>query len=181
MSDAELVAHARERMPAGDAGLETAKRCIALVFERNRDMVRSYCAGKAPPDVVDDLQEDVYERFVRTVYLRREPIETPSGLLVVMTRRVVATFHERRKPGTAPLDELREVAADEDGYDEAAADEVVTQLLGCLTPRQRDVVWARVYGGDTSVEIGAKLQLSPGNVDVIFFRAMARLRDEVGQ
>jgi RNA polymerase sigma factor (sigma-70 family) len=180
MSDAALVAHARKRMAASEAGLETAKSCIALVFERNRDMVRATCAAKAPPDVVEDLQEDVYERFVRTVYLRREPIETPSGLLVVMARRVVATFHERRKPASASLDELREAAVDEDGYDEAATDEVVTQLLGCLTTRQRDVVWARVYGDRTSVEIGAQLQISPGNVDVIFFRAMARLRDEVG-
>jgi RNA polymerase sigma factor (sigma-70 family) len=179
MSDAALVAHARERMAAGAAGLETAKRCLAFVFERNRDMVRSACARKAPIDEVDDLAEEVYERFVRTVYLRSEPIEAPSGLLFVMAQRVVATFHERRKPTGAPLDDLHEVMVDEDGYDEAAVDEVVNQLLGCLTVRQRDVVWLRVYGDRTSVEIGAELQISPGNVDVIFFRAMARLQDEV--
>jgi RNA polymerase sigma factor (sigma-70 family) len=179
MSDAALVAHARERMGTGEVGLETAKRCIALVFERNRDMVESYCAGKAPIVDVDDLAEEVYERFVRTVYLRTEPIGNPSGLLVVMARRVVATYHERRKPTNAPLDDLHEVMVSEDGYDEAAADEVVNQLLACLTKRQRDVVWARVYGNYTSAEIGAKLQISPGNVDVIFFRAMDRLRDEV--
>jgi RNA polymerase sigma factor (sigma-70 family) len=181
MSDAALVAHARERMGAGEAGRETAKRCIALVFERNRDMVRSVCARKAPIDEVDDLAEDVYERFVHTVYLHANPIANPSGLLYVMAQRVVATFHERRKPASASLDDLRDVTVTEDGYDEAAADEVVNQLLACLTARQRDVVWARVYGDHTSVEIGAQLQVSPGNVDVIFFRAMARLRDEVGR
>jgi RNA polymerase sigma factor (sigma-70 family) len=180
MSDTALVAHARDRMAAGAAGLETAKSCIALVFERNRDMVESYCAGKAPIVDVDDLAEEVYERFVRTVYLRTDPIENPSGLLVVMAKRVVATYYERRKPTNAPLDDLHDVMVNEDGYDEAAADEVVNQLLGCLTTRQRDVVWARVYGDRTSIEIGAQLQISPGNVDVIFFRAMARLRDEVG-
>ena len=179
MSDAALVAHARERMGTSDAGLETTKRCLALVFERNRDMVRSVCARKAPIDEVDDLAEEVYERFVRTVYLHSEPIENPSGLLFVMAQRVVATFHERRKPTSAPLDDLHEVMVDEDGYDEAAADEVVTQLLSCLNKRQRDVVWLRVYGDRTSAEIGAELSISPGYVDVIFFRAMDRLRDEV--
>jgi RNA polymerase sigma factor (sigma-70 family) len=180
MSDAALVAHARERMGTGEVGLETAKRCIALVFERNREMVESYCAGKAPIVDIDDLAEEVYERFVRTVYLRTEPIENPSGLLVIMAKRVIATYYERRKPAGAPLDDLHEVTVTEDGYDEAAAGEVVNQLLGCLTARQRDVVWERVYGGYTSAEIGVKLQVSPGNVDVIFFRAMARLRDVVG-
>jgi RNA polymerase sigma factor (sigma-70 family) len=179
MSDAQLVAHARERMAAGEAGLETAGRCLALVFERNRDMVRAVCAGKAPVDIVDDLQEEVYERFVRTVYLRTEPIQTPSGLLFVMARRVVATFQDRRKPASAPLDDLRELMVDDDGYDEVAADEVVTQLLGLLTNRQREVVWARLFGGHTSAEIAAQLQISSGNVDVIFFRAMDRLRKEV--
>ena len=181
MPDAALVAHARERMGTGAVGLETAKRCIALVFERNRELVRSVCARKAPIDEVDDLAEDVYERFVHTVYLHTDPIENPSGLLYVMAQRVVATFHDRRKPASASLDDLPEVTVDEDGYDEAAADEVVTQLLGCLTPRQRDVVWARVYGDRTSAEIGAQLSISPGNVDVIFFRAMDRLRKEVGR
>ncbi len=179
MSDAELVAHARERMGTGEVGLETAKRCIALVFERNRDMVESYCAGKAPIVDIDDLAEEVYERFVRTVYLRTEPIENPSGLLIIMAKRVIATYYERRKPPGAPLDDLHEVVVTEDGYDEAVASEVVNQLLGCLSKRQRDVVWLRVYGDRTSAEIGAELQISPGNVDVIFFRAMALLQDEV--
>jgi RNA polymerase sigma factor (sigma-70 family) len=179
MSDAELVAHARQRMGAGEIGLETAKRCIALVFERNRDMVEAYCAGKAPIVDVDDLAGEVYGRFVRTVYLRTDPIENPSGLLIIMAKRVIATYFERRKPAGAPLDDLHEVVVTEDGYDEAVASEVVSQLLGCLNKRQREVVWARVYGGYTSAEIGAELQISPGNVDVIFFRAMALLKDEV--
>jgi DNA-directed RNA polymerase specialized sigma24 family protein len=149
MSDAELVGHARERMGIGEAGLETAKRCIALVFERNRDMVESYCAGKAPIVDIDDLAAEVYGRLVRTVYLRTDPIENPSGLLIVMAKRVIATYFDRRKPPGAPLDDLHEVVVTEDGYDEAVASEVVNQLLGCLTKRQRDVVWARVYGDRT--------------------------------
>jgi RNA polymerase sigma factor (sigma-70 family) len=179
MFDAALVAHARECMGAGEVGLETAKRCIALVFERNREMVEAYCAGKAPIVDVDDLAGEVYGRFVRTVYLHTDPIENPSGLLIVMAKRVVATYFERRKPTGAPLDDLHEVAVDEDGYADAIASEVVSQLLACLTKRQREVVWLRVYGNRTSVEIGAELQISPGNVDVIFFRAMALLEDEV--
>ena len=178
-SDAELVGHARKYYGEGEAGLETAKRCVAIVFERHRGLVRAVCAAKAPIDVVDDLESAVYERFVRVVYLRAKAIESPSGLLVVMARRVVASFHEGRKPADAPLDDLAEVPVDEDGYNEIASREVVEQLLSVLNQRQRSVVWGRLWGGMSGAEIAQWLAISRRNVDVIFFRAMERMGKEL--
>lgn len=178
-SDADLVAHARKYYAEGEAGLETAKRCVALVFERHRMLVRSVCAAKAPIDVVDDLESDVYVRFVRAVYLGAGRIESPSGLLVVMARRVVASFHDGRKPADAPLDDLAEVPIDEDGYNEIASREVVEQLLSVLNERQRSVVWGRLWGGMSGAEIAGWLDISRRNVDVIFFRAMERMGKEL--
>jgi RNA polymerase sigma factor (sigma-70 family) len=180
MSDARLVAHARERMAAGEAGIETAKRCVALVFERHRGLVRAICAAKAPLDVVDDLESDVYERFVRAVYLRTAPIEVPAGLLVIMARRVVASFHDRRRPGTVPLDDLRDMEAEEDGYDEVAAAQAAERLLAVLSDAQQDVVRGRLWGDLSSAEVAQRMGTTAGNVDVIFFRAMRRLRQELG-
>jgi RNA polymerase sigma factor (sigma-70 family) len=179
MSDAALVARARELYGTGNAAAETAKRCVALAYERNRDIVRAIVTAKAPLQAVDDLEGEVYERFVRVVYLRSRPIESPAGLLVIMARRVVATFHDRRKPTPASLDELDDVAADEDGYDQLASAEVAKELLSALSGRQRDVVWGRLWEGLTSAEVAQRLQTTPGNVDVIFFRAMRRLREEL--
>jgi RNA polymerase sigma factor (sigma-70 family) len=178
-SDAELVAHARRYYAEGEAGLETAKRCVALVFERHRGLVRTVCAAKAPIDIVDDLEMAVYERFVRVVYLRATRIERPAGLLVVMAERVVATHYARLKPPGAPLDEAPEPVSEEDGYDEIAADEAVAQLLAVLSERQREVVWGRLWQDLSSAEIGERLNTTAGNVDVIFFRAMERLRKEL--
>jgi RNA polymerase sigma factor (sigma-70 family) len=178
-SDADLVAHARKYYAEGEAGLETAKRCVAIVFERHRMLVRSVCAAKAPIDVVDDLESDVYVRFVRAVYLGAARIESPSGLLVVMARRVVASFHDGRKPADAPLDDLSEVPVDEDGYNEVASREVVEQLLSVLNERQRSVVWGRLWGGMSGAEIAGWLDISRRNVDVIFFRAMERMGKEL--
>ena len=85
MSDAALVALARERSTArASPAIETARRCVALVYERHRNLVRAAIASKVPLEAVDDLEGDVYLRFVRTVYLRRRPIEVPAGLLVIM-------------------------------------------------------------------------------------------------
>jgi RNA polymerase sigma factor (sigma-70 family) len=174
-----LVAHARKYYAEGEAGLETAKRCVALVFERHRDLVRAVCAAKAPIDVLDDLESDVYLRFVRAVYLGAARIESPSGLLVVMARRVVATFHAGRRPADAPLDELAEVPADEDGYDAIASAEVVDELLSVLNERQRSVVWGRLWGGMSGAEIAKWLDISRRNVDVIFFRSLERMGKEL--
>ena len=171
--------HAREWLAAGEAGVETAKRCVALVFERHRGLVRALCAAKAPIDDVDDLESGVYERFVRVVYLRRTPIEAPAGLLVVMVRRVVASHHDRRKPAGVSLDEADDVAAADDGYDQVAAALAVEGLLATLSGRQREVVWGRLFAGLTSAEVAERLDTTPGNVDVIFFRAMRRLREEL--
>jgi RNA polymerase sigma factor (sigma-70 family) len=179
MSDAELVAHARESHAQGEAGVATAKRCVAVVYERNRALVRAIVASKTPIDMVDDLESTVYERFVRVVYLRTTPIEAPAGLLVVMARRVVATFHQTRKPADEALDELEGVAAGEDGYDEIAPREAVEQLLSVLNERQRAVVWGRLWGGLKGDEIAEQLDISRRNVDVIFFRAMERMRREL--
>lgn len=175
MSDAELVAHARECHAKGESGVETAKRCVAIVFERNRALVRAIVAPKTPIDMVDDLESTVYERFVQVVYLRSKPIETPAGLLVVMAQRVVATYYQTRKPAGASLDELDGVGADEDGYDAI----VVEQLLSVLDERQREIVWGRLWGGLKGDEMAARLNISRGNVDVIFFRAMDRMRREL--
>ena len=175
MSDAELVAHARESHAAGAAGVETAKRCVALVYERNRALIRAIVASKTPIDMVDDLESTVYERFVRVVYTRQTPIETPAGLLVVMARRVIATHFQTRKPQGASLDELDGVGDDEDGYDAI----VVRQLLSVLDERQREIVWGRLWGGLKGDEMAERLNISRGNVDVIFFRAMDRMRKEL--
>ena len=175
MSDAELVAHARESSTAGAAGVETAKRCVALVYERNRLLVRAIAASKTPTDMVDDLESTVYERFVRTVYTKEKPIETPAGMLVVMAQRVIATYYQTRKPAGASLDELDGMGADDDGYDAI----VVEQLLSVLDERQREIVWGRVWGGLKGDEMAARLNISRGNVDVIFFRAMDRMRKEL--
>jgi RNA polymerase sigma factor (sigma-70 family) len=179
MSDAELVAHARSHHPEGDAGRETAKRCVALVYERHRASVRALCASRSPLGEVDDIESQVYARFVRTVYTSATPIERPFGLLVRIVQRVVATFYARRPPAGVPLDEVADAGATGDGHEALAAEAAAEQLLAVLTDRQRDVVCLRVFGDLRSTEIADRLGITVANVDVVFFRAMKRLRREL--
>lgn len=177
LTDAELVAYARAHMQDEGPTLQIAKSCVAFVYERNRGTVRALCAAKAPRDLVEDLEAAVYERFVKAVYLRQEPMTNPGGLLVVMTQRVIATHYERGPRVTTPLDGLTERGAPDERLDDPEVDQVVDQLLSVLSPKQREVVWLRVYGELSSGEIAERLDTSPGNVDVIFYRAMRKLQD----
>ena len=179
MSDAELIAHARERHPDGAAGLETAKRCVALVYERHRAAVRAMCAGRAPAGAVDDLEGEVYARFVRTIYTHATPVERPFGLLVRIAQRVVATFYDRRPPAGAQLDDVVEMGATEDGYGMLEAQDAAERLLGVLNDRQREVVWLRVLEDLPSAEVAGRLGMTVTNVDVVFYRAMKRLQEEL--
>ncbi len=179
LSDAELVAHARERFPDGAPGLRTAKLCVALIFERRRALVRTLCAAKAPSPVVDDLESQVYERFVRAVYTQTAPIQNPSGLLVKMARNVIASHFEKGRGDAIPIGELPDVPAADGGLEDVGMVEAVDEILAALSPRQREVVWGRVMEGQSSAEIAERLGTTPGNVDVIFFRAMRTLREVV--
>jgi RNA polymerase sigma factor (sigma-70 family) len=181
MSDAELVAHARERLGDGEAGIQTAKLCVAHVYERRRALVRAHCAAKAPPAVVDDLESLVYERFVRAVYAQTAPMVNPAGLLVKMTRNVIATHHAKPHIEAVPADNGPEMAVLEDGYDELAVLDAVEELLSVLTDRQRAVVTGKVFEGLSSAEIGERLEIKPGHVDVIFFHALKKMRPVVNR
>jgi RNA polymerase sigma factor (sigma-70 family) len=61
----------------------------------------------------------------------------------------------------------------------AEAEDAVEELLSVLNPRQREVVRLRVFEGSSSEEIAGQLETTPGNVDVIFFRAMRKLEKAV--
>jgi RNA polymerase sigma factor (sigma-70 family) len=179
LSDAELVAHARERRLEGQTGIEASKRCVALLYERRRALVRAICAAKAPVDVVDDLESQVYLRFVRAVYVQTAPMQNPSGLLVKMARNVIASHFEKRRGDAIPTGELPEVPVVDDGLDGAGDEESVEELLAVLTHRQREVVWGKVMEGLSSSAIAERLDTTAGNVDVIFFRALEKLREVV--
>jgi RNA polymerase sigma factor (sigma-70 family) len=179
MPDAALVAQARARLPDGDSGIQTAKLCVALIFERRRALVRAMCAAKAPPGVTDDLESQVYERFVRAVYTRIAPMRNPSGLLVKMTRNVIASHFEKGRGDAIPTGDLPDVPVTDDGLAGVGVTEAVDEILAALTPRQRDVVWDRVMEGLSSAEIAERLETTAGNVDVIYFRAIQKLREVV--
>jgi RNA polymerase sigma factor (sigma-70 family) len=175
LDDAELLRLARASVGEGDAGVETAKRSVAVVIGRHRSVIRAYLAGGAPAEAVDDLESQVLLRFVRRVYTGRE-ITHPIGLLMRMAQRVRADYFADRDPREGDL-EGWEQGEEDAGLDEIGCAEAVEQLLAPLNERQRYVVWERIVAGRPSAEVAADLDTTAGNVDVILYRSLGELRE----
>jgi RNA polymerase sigma factor (sigma-70 family) len=173
--DRELVRLARALRGAGAAEEESARRCLAVVLLRNADLVRSIIAAKVPRAEVDDLESQVHVRFVGRVHGGRD-IDTPAGLLVRIAQRVRADFHARRDEPEARLDGW-DVAVEDDALEEELDRQAVEELLAPLGERERRILWQRKIEGRPSAEVAAAEGLSPGNVDVIVCRALAKLRE----
>jgi RNA polymerase sigma factor (sigma-70 family) len=175
LDDLALVRLARWWLADGDAGRETAKRCVGLVVLRHRDLVRSVIAAKVPPGAIDDVESDVLLRFSRKAYSGDE-ITNPVGLLLRMAIFCRADFHANRPPTEPSLGD-RDAASDDAALEDIAVSAAVTDLLAPLGDRQRDVVWQRIIEGRSSAEVAAMLETTSGNIDVILHRALGRMRE----
>jgi RNA polymerase sigma factor (sigma-70 family) len=175
LGDLALVRLAQVSLSQGEPGRETARRCVALVVLRHRDLVRSVIAAKVPPGAIDDVESDVWLRFSRKAYSRDE-ITNPVGLLLRMAIFCRADFHANR-PATEPSLGEWDAGCDDASHDDLAVSAAVADLLAPLGDRQRDVVWQRIIEGRSSAEVAAMLETTAGNIDVILHRALARMRE----
>ena len=169
MSDAELVAHARECFADGEAGLKTAKLCVALLFERRRRL-----CGRSAPRRRRPTSSTTSRRGVRAlragVYLRRNR-SSPSGPARPHGpqghRNLPRTPRPIGAPSTNSPGRLRRRGLRRGRRVESSA----------APPRWTDRS-ARSSGGGCGRALrrrdrGATGQ-ARGNVDVIFFRALTR-------
>jgi RNA polymerase sigma factor (sigma-70 family) len=170
-----LVRLAQASLSEGDPGRETAKRCVGLVVLRQRDLVRAVIAAKVPSGAVEDVEADVLLRFSRKVYTGDE-ITNPVGLLLRMATFCRADFHANRPATESTLGEW-DAASDDAALDELAVSAAVEELLAPLGDRQRDAVWLRIIEGRSSAEVATMLETTPGNIDVMVHRALARMRE----
>jgi len=173
--DLELVRLAQASLAEGEPGRETARRCVGLVVLRQRDLVRVVISAKLPPGAVDDVESEVLLRFSRKVYSGDE-ITNPVGLLVRMAMFCRADFHANRPAPESSLGDWDDASADA-ALDDLVVTAAVDELLAPLGDRQRDVVWQRIIEGRSSAEVAAMLETTPGNIDVIVHRALARMRE----
>jgi RNA polymerase sigma factor (sigma-70 family) len=129
-----------------------------------------------------DAEACVQEALTRCVTFPGLDESNVAGFLVVTTRRLCADHYRAHASATRVAARLSGRTADEPGVDEAVCDRAeaawVTERLGDLPGRQRDVVLARA-AGQSPQEIAEHLAVSYKTVETLLYRVRVRARTEL--
>jgi RNA polymerase sigma-70 factor (TIGR02952 family) len=142
-----------------------------------------YRVGK--PETADDLTAQIFERVLASIR-RYRPERAPFGAwLFAIARNVVIDYlRAQRRRQWLSLDVLRQQPAHEPQPEEVVVlDETRAELLAAvarLSQRERDLIALKFAAGLTNRQIARLAGLSESNVGVILYRAVRRLRAELG-
>ena len=134
-------------------------------------------------DLAQDLTAAVFERAISRQHTLRKP-EAFGAWIFRIARTTVAGHYRRRRP-TVPL----ELAEGQPTPDPSPPEVLmrrqeyarVRQALSALSEREQEIVRLKFGGGLGNQEIARVLRLRAGNVAVILYRALRKLRARLEQ
>lgn len=132
-------------------------------------------------DLAQDLTAAVFERAVsRQHTLRRR--EAFGAWIFRIARNTVAGYYRRRRP-TVPLEQAANQPASQPSPPETLMrrEELarLQQALASLSEREQEVIRLKFGAELRNTEIGSVLRLRPGNIAVILYRALRKLRSHL--
>ena len=134
-------------------------------------------------DLAQDLTARTFERALARLHTLRD-VGAFGGWLFRIARNVVAG-HYRRQKRQVPLDWAEELPAPDDPAESALvhAEEVqaLRRELTTLKEREQEIIRLRFVAGLTNRAIGKAMGLREGNVAVILYRALRKLRTRLEQ
>jgi RNA polymerase sigma-70 factor (ECF subfamily) len=133
--------------------------------------------------LAQDLTAATFEQALAHLDQLRSP-EAFGGWLFRIARNQVAQYYRRRRAHVP----LETVADQPDGALSVEAQmehsEELTRLLAAirtLSEREQEIIGLKFLGGLNNKQIGQAMGLRAGNVAVILYRALRRLRDLLGE
>jgi RNA polymerase sigma-70 factor, ECF subfamily len=162
--------------------------CQRLLAEI-RPMVLRYCwarLGRAETTIgsAEDVAQEICLAVVKAL-----PKYSVNGLSFrafvygIAAHKVVDVFRESGQNRTFSMPELPDRPVEQDGPEQRALarefNERLEELLGALTPAQRDVLVLRIVNGLSADETGQVLRMSAGSVRLTQYRALRVLRARI--
>jgi RNA polymerase sigma-70 factor (ECF subfamily) len=133
--------------------------------------------------LAQDLTAATFERALTHLDQLRSP-EAFGGWLFRIARNQVAQYYRRRRVHVS----LEAVADHQDDKPSVEAQvelsEELTRVLAAihtLSDREQEIIGLKFLGGLKNKQIGQAMGLRAGNVAVILYRAIRRLRDRLGE
>lgn len=170
---ADLVVRARAGSP----------EAFAALYERLAGQVAGYLRSRGVPDVEDATSEVFLAVFTGLERFEGDGDRFRAWVFTIAHRRSVDRWRRAgRSPALEPLDEAPPplVPSAEEGALVALGDDRVRELLGLLSPDQRDVLLLRVVADLSLEQVAAVLGKREGAVKALQHRALERLRRHLG-
>lgn len=145
--------------------------------------VLNFIRLRVPDDAVaQDLTAATFEQaFCKIDQLRSA--DAFGGWLFAIARNEVGQYY-RRRPSDLSLESLLDLPFAGEAPDHSAErrEELASVLaaIAQLPPREQEILSLKFAAGLTNREIAQAMGLSGSNVGVILFRAIRRLRDQLG-
>jgi RNA polymerase sigma-70 factor (ECF subfamily) len=134
-------------------------------------------------DLAQDLTAQTFERAFSRLHTLRDR-QAFGGWLFRIARTIVAGYYRRRKP-VLPLegvdgDPAHDLPSPEPSVEgqlmQSEEVEALRDALVLLSEREQEIIRLRFVAGLTNRAIGKTMRLREGNVAVILFRALRKLR-----
>jgi RNA polymerase sigma factor (sigma-70 family) len=172
LADAEL---AKRIMDSGGAAPSEEAELCRRFWRR----IRSYgLRHLRSEEAAADLAQRVL--LVTLQSLRRNSVREPdriASFVLGVARTLVKETHRRGQPEEQLSEDAQETVFAADRSVDLLASERLKGCMQILSERERSVVVLTYYGEQTSAEIATALALVEGNIRVIRYRAIGRLRD----
>jgi RNA polymerase sigma-70 factor, ECF subfamily len=137
----------------------------------------------ADEDTAQELTAQTFERALSRVHTLRDP-GAFGGWLFRIARTIVAGYYRRRKL-LLPLESAVDCPSPEPSVEGqlVQSQEIVAlrAALAQLSDREQEIIRLRFVAGLTNRAIAKSMGLREGNVAVILFRALRKLRHTLGE
>lgn len=150
-------------------------RIFTLLYDRVRNTAHARVGSRHDAEeIADDVMIAVWRKLPDYEYTG-----APFASWVLGIAHLQILMHQRsasRRAQTTTIDAAPEIASTDATVDDHADRSALMAALATLDDTPRQVLALRFYGGLTAEEIAAMLELTPGNVRQIQFRALERLQ-----
>jgi RNA polymerase sigma-70 factor (ECF subfamily) len=134
-------------------------------------------------DTAQDLTAQTFERALSRLHTLRDR-GAFGGWLFSIARTIVAGYYRRRKP-VLPLESAANCPSPEPSAEgqlvQSQEVAVLCKELARLSSREQEIIRLRFAAGLTNRAIGKMMGLREGNVAVILFRALRKLRRRLAE
>jgi RNA polymerase sigma factor (sigma-70 family) len=173
-----------ETSPGLKSGAPAGQESWAELYREYLPRILNYIRLRVgSEDLAQDLTAAVFERAVAKQHTLRKH-QAFGAWLFRIARNVVAGHYRRRRP-TVPLEWVDEPHAGGPSPPEVVMRreelERLWAALGALSDREQEIIHLRFGAALGNKEIAEIVRLRPGHVAVIVYRALRKLRVQLGE